>query len=143
VGDFFEDWAGRPGPDEGLGVSIVVVQVFHDGVLEFGDALEGATANPVSSGLCEEPLDHGEPGGRGRCEVKARMTLEPALHGRGFVSSVVVNDEMKVKAGRGLLVDQFKKAQELTMSMSMAWHAGTRPSNMFSGVNKVVVPSRL
>lgn len=73
--------------------------------------------------------------------MKARMTLEPALHDRGFVSRVVVNDEMKVKAGRGLLIDQFKKAQELTMSM--AWHAGTRPSNMFSGVNKVVVPSRL
>jgi hypothetical protein len=45
------------------------------------EALEGAAANAFSSDLGEEPLDHVEPGGRGRREVQmeAGMSLEPAL----------------------------------------------------------------
>ena len=41
-GDLFEDFAGGLGPDEGLGIGIMVFQVLHDGAPEFGDALEGA-----------------------------------------------------------------------------------------------------
>jgi hypothetical protein len=41
-GDLFEDFAGRLGPDEGLGIGIVVFQVLHDGALEFSNAFEGA-----------------------------------------------------------------------------------------------------
>jgi hypothetical protein len=33
TGDFFEDFACRLGPDEGLGIGIVVLQVIHDGIL--------------------------------------------------------------------------------------------------------------
>jgi hypothetical protein len=32
----------------GFGLVIVVLQVFHNGTLEFGDALEGAAADAVS-----------------------------------------------------------------------------------------------
>jgi len=62
--------------------------------------------------LGEEAFDHVEPGRRGRCEVQmeARMYLEPALHGRGLVSGIVINDEMEIETGGGLLVDQPKKA---------------------------------
>jgi hypothetical protein len=38
--DFFEDIAGRFGPDECLGVGIVVLQVFHDGALSSGTLLK-------------------------------------------------------------------------------------------------------
>jgi len=40
TGDLFEDLTGGFGLHERLGVGIVVVQVFHDGVLEFGDVLK-------------------------------------------------------------------------------------------------------
>src|SRR6266404_4769310 len=83
-GDFFEDLACGLCPDEEFGIGIVVLQVLHDGALEFGDAVEGAAANAVSGDLGEEALNHVEPGrrGRGEVQVEARMRLEPALYGR-------------------------------------------------------------
>jgi hypothetical protein len=39
----------------------VVLQAFHDGALELGEALESAAANVVSGDLGEEALDHVEP----------------------------------------------------------------------------------
>ena len=72
TGDFPEDFARGFGPDEGLGIGVVVLLVIH---LELGDAVEGAATNAVSGDLGEEALDHVEPGSRGRREVrmKARM----------------------------------------------------------------------
>jgi len=69
------------GPDEGLGIRIVILQVFHDGDLEIGDALEGTAPDAVSGDLGEEPLDHVEPGSRGRREVQmeAGVLLDPTL----------------------------------------------------------------
>ena len=118
--DPFEDFACRLCSDEGFRVGIVVLQVFHNGALELDDALKGAAADAISGDLGEEALDHVKPGRRCWREVqmKAGMRFDPALHGRGFVSSVVVNDEMEIKAGGGLLVDQFEKVQELAMSMA-------------------------
>lgn len=102
----------------------MVFQVFHDGALELGDALEGAAANAVSGDLGEEALHHVEPGRRGRREVQmeARMRLEPALYGRCLVGGIVVDDQVEVETGRGPMIDQLEKAQEL--SMPVAWHAG-------------------
>ena len=64
--------------------------------------------------------DHIEPGRRGRrdVEMEARMRLEPALHGRGLVGGIVIDDQMKVEIGRGLLIDQLEKAQELAVPMA-------------------------
>jgi hypothetical protein len=51
MGDFFEDFARRFGPDEGLWVGIVIFEVFHDGAFQVGDAFEDAAAdfNPAPS----------------------------------------------------------------------------------------------
>ena len=127
-GDLFEDLARGLDPDEGFGIGIVVPQVFNDGILELGDAFEDAAADAFAGDLGEEPLDHVEPGRRGRREVQmeARMRFNPALHGGRLVSGVVVNDEMEIEVGRGPLVDQFEKAQELAMSMPR--HAGADDS---------------
>src|SRR5262245_66565972 len=53
--------------------------------------------------------------------MKAGMRFEPALYGRGLMSGIVVNDQVKVEIGRGLLVDQLEKTQEF--SVPMARHA--------------------
>jgi hypothetical protein len=70
--------------------------------------------------LGDEPLNHVKPGSRGRREVpmEAARRFDPALHGWGLVSGIVVNDEMEIETGGGLLVDQFKKAQELAVTMA-------------------------
>jgi hypothetical protein len=100
------DLARRLGPDEGLGVGIVVVQVFDNGALELRDALEGAAADAISSDLGEEPLNHIEPGGRGGCEVQmeAGVRFDPALYSWGLVSGIVVYDEMEIETSGGLLI---------------------------------------
>jgi hypothetical protein len=89
-------------------------------LLSSSDALEGAAADAFTSDLGEEAFDHVEPGRRGRCEVQmeAGMCLEPALHGRGLVSGIVVNDEIEIETGGGMLIDQPEKAQELALSMA-------------------------
>jgi transposase len=128
AGDFFEDFAGGLGPDEGLGVGIVVFEIVHDGAFELGDACEDAAADAVAGDLGEEPLDHVEPGRRGgrEVQVKAGMRLEPALYGGGLMGGVIVDDEMEVEIGRGLLIDQLQETQEL--AVAMARH--TRPDHL-------------
>jgi hypothetical protein len=94
-GDFFEDFVGGLGPDEWFGVGIVFFQVLHDGVLQLGDAFEGAASNALSGDLGEESFDHVEPGRRGGCEVQmeAWMRLEPAFYGGRLMRGIVVDDD--------------------------------------------------
>ena len=119
-GDFFEDFVSGLGPDEWFGVGVVFFQILHDGVLQLGDAFEGATSNTVSGDLGEEAFDHVEPGRRGRREVqmKARMRLEPAFDGGRLMRGIVVDDEMQIQTGGGSVIDQLEKAQKLTMPVA-------------------------
>lgn len=86
-----------------------------------------ATADAISGDLGEEPLHHVEPGSRSRREVQmeAGMRFDPALCGRGLESGIIVDNEMEIEAGRGRLIDQSEKVQEV--AMPMARHA--RPNN--------------
>jgi hypothetical protein len=51
TGDFFEDFAGGLGPDEGLGIGVVVLEVVHDGAFELADALEGAGSRRIHASI--------------------------------------------------------------------------------------------
>ena len=72
--------------------------------------------------------------------MKAGMRFDPVLHGRGFVSGVVINDEMEIETGGGLLVDQLEKAQELAMSIGAAcksqWSSFRRLSRVPLGIDQ-------
>jgi hypothetical protein len=46
------------------------------------------------------------------------MHLEPALYCRGLVSGIVVDDQMQVEIGGGLLIDLLEKAQKLSIPMT-------------------------
>jgi hypothetical protein len=69
-------------PDEGPGVAVVYSDVLFDGRDRFGDAAKHPAAQPPSSDVAKETLDHVQPRGRGRSEVdvKAGMTREPAAN---------------------------------------------------------------
>ena len=87
------------GPDEGLGLGIVLLQVGFDCGLEFGDAAEHAAADGVAGDQAEEAFDLIDPGGRcrGEVEVEARMALEPGCDLGVLVACVVVDDEMQIE----------------------------------------------
>ena len=106
----------------------MVFEVTPDGGFELRDALERAAADAISGDQAEKTLDLVEPGRRSRREVQmeAGMGFEPALYGRRLMRGIIVNDEMEIETGGGLLVDQSEKAQEL--AMSMARHAS--PDNL-------------
>jgi len=122
----------------------VFFQVFHDGTFELRDTLEGAATNAFSGDVGEEPLDHVDPGSRGRREVQmeAGMGLEPSLYARRLMRGIVVNDEMEIETGGGLLVDQPENRNSRCRWRGMQVPI-TLPSSMFSAANRVVVPLRL
>src|SRR5258708_23344139 len=101
-------------------MTVVFVEIVHDGLLQFIDALEDAAADAPSGDLGKEALDHVEPrAGSGReVQVKARMPLEPALYRGGLVGGIIVDDEMQVEIGQRALVDGLEKAEELAMAVA-------------------------
>jgi hypothetical protein len=45
TGDFTEDFGGGLCPNVGLRAAVVVIEIVHDGLFQFVDALEDAAAN--------------------------------------------------------------------------------------------------
>jgi len=72
-------------------------------------------------GEAREPAFHQvEPGSAGRREVemKARMTQQPTLEGRGLVGGVIVDDQMERAAARDLVVNGLQELAELHRPMA-------------------------
>src|SRR3954468_3869839 len=127
-------------------MAVVVVEIGHDGLLQFVDALEDAASDALAGDLGKEPLDHVEPrAGSGReVQVKSRMPLEPALYRGGLVGGIIVGDEMQVEIGRCPFVDGAEEAEEFAMPVTGGMHSPmTVPSSMLRAANRVVVPLRL
>jgi len=59
---FLENDLGGLGPDEGLGIGVVAVEIVVDRSLKVGDAPEDAAADALGRDLGEEALDQIEPG---------------------------------------------------------------------------------
>src|SRR6516165_6885020 len=108
------------GPDEWLGLGVVLLQVGFDCGLEFSNAAEDAAADGVAGDQAEEAFDQIDPGGRsrGEVEVEAGVALEPSLDLGVLVGRVVVDDEMQIEAFRRIAVDGAQEAQELLMAMA-------------------------
>jgi hypothetical protein len=64
-----QDVASAFGPDEWLGLSVVMSDVLIDGANQFWHAGEYATPQALGVDVAEESLDHVEPGRRGWREV--------------------------------------------------------------------------
>ena len=77
--DLGEDVGGSGGPDEGLGVPVVLGEVAMDGDLQVGNALEDTAADALAGDLGEEALDEIEPGRRGWSEVQVEPSAIPSF----------------------------------------------------------------
>jgi len=112
---FVENDLGALGPHEGLGISIVAVEIVMDRLLEVSHAPEDAAPDALGGDLGEEPLDQIEPGGAGRREMQleARMPCEPSLHLGRFMRAVVVEHEMDIEVPLHAPIDAFQEADKL------------------------------
>ena len=83
----FPGFRRRLGPDEGLGLGVVLIQVVHNGALLFDDAFRQAASYALVDDQAKETLDLVEPGRRRRREVhvEARMLGQPRFHRRMLV----------------------------------------------------------
>ena len=93
---FGEDGVCGFGPDEGLGIIVVLVNVAVDGGLEVDYRVEGAALEPPAREDREEALDGVEPGGGGWGEVEhpSGMTRQPGADLGMLVGGVVVEDDV-------------------------------------------------
>ena len=102
-------------------MTVADLQVAADGVLEFAGAAMDATTQLFFS-EASEPAFHQVEAGRARrreVEMKARMTQQPTLDGRGFVGGVVIDDQMQLECGRHRLVDGRKELAKLDCPMPL------------------------
>jgi hypothetical protein len=89
-------------PDEGLGIAVVIPDEESDGLFQFPGGTIGA-ATQLFVGQRSEPSFHQvDPRRRGRREVQmeARPFRQPVTDQPGFVSSVVIQDQVHVQIGR-------------------------------------------
>ena len=127
---FGEDRLGADGPFEGFRILISVLDPGFDGGLELFDIVEDPSPDALSGDFGEQPLDEVEPGtgGRGEVQREAFVPRQPALHGRGLVGGVVVDDQMQIEIGGSLAVDLFEEVQELLGPMAGQAFADDRAS---------------
>jgi hypothetical protein len=94
--DLFEDIVCFGGPDEGLGLAVVLFDVSEDGLLKVFDAGEHAATELILGEVAEETLDHIEPtaGGRREMEMESLVASGPCQHVGVLVRGVVVYDEV-------------------------------------------------
>jgi hypothetical protein len=115
--DFIDDAIGVGGPDEGLGVVVVLGEVAIDGSLEVDQRVKGAALQAPPGEGGEEGLDRIDPraGGRREVEGPARMPDEPGADLGMLVGGVVVEDGVDQFAGRHGALDGIEEADELLM----------------------------
>jgi len=83
---------------------VVLIEIVHDGSLQFSDAFEHAALDSFYGDQSEEPLDLVDPGRRGRGEVhvEAGMLGQPCFDSGMFVGGAIVGDQVQVeRLGRG------------------------------------------
>ena len=143
-GDCLEDGIGCLGPDEWLGVVIVVLNEGSDIGLELIDAAMDAALDLLVGEQREPAFDLVEPGGAGRREVEvvARVAGEPGFDGRRFVGGVVVEHQMDVEIGRHGLLDLRQEFAEFDRAVALVAAPMTRPVTMSKAANNEVVPWR-
>src|SRR5262245_28740217 len=115
--NFIDDGLSGSGPLEGSRIIVVRFDVAHDGVHKLVDAAKGTTPQTLVGEVAEEAFDEVQPRATGRCEMhmEPRMALQPRPDLRVFVSGVVVENDVQLELGRGLLIDEHEKLDPFLM----------------------------
>ena len=104
------------GPDQRLGVSVVVVEVFLNRLNQVSDAALQALVGDLA-----EPAFHDvEPrtAGRDKVQMKTKMFLQPLADAGVLVSRIIVEDQMQVQVRRRFGIDLLQELQPFLMTMT-------------------------
>src|SRR5712671_1306924 len=118
-GDFLDDLLHRGRPDEGLGVFVPGCQKLIDRSLQVRYAQKATSSDCLGCQFPEPALDQVQPARAGWDEVanKARMLLQPSLHVRLCMRSIVVHDQMKLQSRGKFPIQAAQESQPLLMAM--------------------------
>ena len=96
------------GPDEWLGIDVVLGNVEVDRQFQLCDAEEAVAPDALVGDVAKEALNHVQPRCAGGREVddKARVSGQPLLHFGMVVRGVVVHDQMQAQVFGRFAVDQ-------------------------------------
>ena len=94
--DLFQYLGCLGGPDERLGIVVMMVDVVSDGCDEVFYVPKDPATKPILSQIPKESFHHVQPGRTGGSEMhmETRVTLEPAPHLGVFVRAGVVADQV-------------------------------------------------
>ena len=89
----------------------MAVDIVANGHNQFFQVPEDPSLQPIRGEVTKEALDHVQPGRARRREVhvEARVSLYPSLHGRMFMSRVVVADDVNLFVARCHPMDVFQE----------------------------------
>jgi len=122
--DFLEDVAGFGGPDERLGMFVVMVNIIEDRSNQLLDAVKGAAAQAVLGQVAEETLHHVQPGatGGGKVHMEAGMAAKPALDPGMLMCRVVVHDHVDLLVLWNNVIDGAQELQPFLMAVPVVAH---------------------
>ncbi len=122
--DLGEDVAGACGPDERLGIDVVMGNIQIDGQLQFCHAGKAVAPDALVGDVAKEALDHVQPRGAGRGEVhdEARVAGQPLLHVRVAVRGVVVHDQMQAQVLGRAALDEPQELEPLAVAVPRLAH---------------------
>ena len=117
---FGENRVRRSRPDKRLCLLVMMLEIFSDRVFKIRDTRKGSAPYSPPCNLCKEPFDLVEPARTRRREVnmKAWMACKPALDGRRFMRSIVVENEMNLLLAGDLGINTTQKLQKLLVPMA-------------------------
>jgi len=107
------------GPDERLGVAVMLFDVLHDRLDQLGYGLEYTPPNTLVGDISKPAFDQVKPGTGSRDEMnlEPRMAFEPALHLLVFVGAIVVANQVNRQILLHALINQVQELEPLLVAV--------------------------
>src|SRR5712672_3009367 len=98
----FQDVGGFSGPNERLGVGVVLSDISLNGLDQLGDVSKATASNLFLRDVSKEALDHVEPGSTGRSEMNIEIESQISMPHLGAKISRLRNLRDRSKSAIGM-----------------------------------------
>ena len=120
TGDAVEDLVRGSGPNEGLGILVVHVDVLADGRFQFFHTPEYPSPDALVGDLGEPAFHQVDPRGvgGGEVEMKSGALREPVPDERRLMGAIVIHDYMRFQSGGHVGLDDIQELAEFRGTMA-------------------------